>query len=245
MTPSGAAENLAAWHDTSVRALGLRPTTTESWWTCPTPAPNIYHTAISLRPSDGRRDATAMLDELRAHLDDPASGYVSVCDSWNEHDLTTVGLERRAQAPWLARPPGLLVDAAAATDLEIEGVHDNDTLAVFEETVVRGFGARMPVAPFDIHAPAILDDPAMSVFLGRVDGAPVSVAMAYVTEDLLGVYGVATVEAARRRGYADAMTRAALRVAPDRPAMLQPSAQAMAIYRRLDFADDGWFSHWT
>ena len=32
---------------------------------------------------------------------------------------------------------------------------------------VEGFGARMPIAPYDIHAPGILDDPAMHAFLGR------------------------------------------------------------------------------
>ena len=90
----------------------------------------------------------------------------------------------------------------------------------------------------------------MHVLLGRETGArqrgaAVAVAMGFVTNAVLGIYGVATVPAARRRGYASAMTIAALAVAPDRPAVLQPSAAALPLYRRLGFRDLGRFSHWT
>ena len=194
------------------------------------------------------------LRELRDHLHDPDSGYVSVCDSWNELPLEHLGLTRRAEGPWFVRPAGSFDDAEPSADgLTIEIVTTPPVLAEFEATVVTGFGARHPIAPFDIHAPGVLADPAMRLLLGRAsdarsgvaEGEPVAVSMAFVGAGLLGVYGVATVPSARRRGFAAAMTVAACSFAPELAAMLQPSAQALTIYRRLGFTDAGWFSHWT
>jgi predicted GNAT family acetyltransferase len=68
--------------------------------------------------------------------------------------------------------------------------------------------------------------------------------MAYVTDAVVGIYGVGTVPTHRRRGYAHALTAACLAIEPDRPAILQPSAAAASLYRRLDFVDVGPFTHW-
>ena len=248
-----AASTLASWHDVSVRALGWYPTTTEDWWSCPTPAPNIYHSAVSLRPGRKRRDRDRLRTGLRAHLDDPGSVAVSVCDSWDELGLDRLGLTRRAASVWSARPPGPVAPDAdpstrrRPTGLRIEHVTDDANLIDFERTVVLGFGARMAIAPFDIHGRGILADPAMHVLLGRAEdrAEAVAVSMAYVTPDVVGIYGVATVPGARGRGYATEMTIAALLTAPDRTAILQPSAEARSLYRRLGFTDIGSFSHWT
>jgi len=254
-TRRAAARNLAEWHHVSVRALGLRPRRTDAWWTCAIPAPNIYHSAVALRPAVDDADRDIIMRELRGHLDDPDSHYVSICDSWDELPLDVVGRQRRSRGPWCIRPPGAVEvrPLADADALGVEVVRDRDTLVEFERTVVEGFGARMPIAPFDIHAPQILDDPSMHLFLGRAKrelagvpaGHPVAVAMAYLTPELNGVYGVATVPLARGRGFATRITVAALEVAYDRPAMLQPSPEAQPIYRRLGFTDLGTFSHWT
>lgn len=243
-----AAANLAAWHDVSVRALGWHPVTTDAWWSCATPAPNIYHSAVSLRPATGRRDRERVRSGLRVHLDDPAGMSVSVCDCWDELELDRLGLTRRARSVWSARSPAPLPLADRhVRGLVIDRVTDCAALIEFEQTVVRGFGARQPIAPFDIHGPAILDDPVMHLFLGRAEDAaePVAVAMAFVSPSVLGIYGVATVPGARGRGYATAMTAEALSTDLSRPAVLQPSPAAHALYRRLGFTDIGEFSHWT
>ncbi len=268
-----AAANLVAWHDSSVRALGWRPFTTDAWWFCPTPAPNIYHCAISRRPARDRSDRTAIVKELDEHLHRPDSVHTSVCDSWNELALGRIGLDQRTISPWFARVAAPLPASPAASlaasptafgrELHIEEVRTAGDLAVFERTVVAGFGARFPLAPFDIHDPAILADPAMHVFLGTAVGEEderedddkddderrpreaVAVSMAYADGTLLGIYGVATVPAARRHGFATAMTRAALAVDLASPAVLQPSHAAEPLYRQLGFGAVGEFSHWT
>ncbi len=256
-----AARNLAAWHVSSVRALGWRPFTTDSWWFCPTPAPNIYHCAISLRQARDAPDRTAMVSELARHLRRPDSMHVSVCDSWNELPLARIGLDQRSVGPWFARagapvpaPPHVSDDDRQA--LTITEVRTPGDLAVFERTVIEGFGARFPLAPFDIHDPAILDDHAMHAFLGWTSAGgrrstpepvpePVSVSMAYVDGGLIGVYGVATVPGARGRGFATAITVAALAVDPATDAVLQPSRSAESLYRHLGFVAAGEFSHWS
>ena len=84
----------------------------------------------------------------------------------------------------------------------------------------------------------------MHVLLGRVDGEIAGGAMAYVTDDLLGIYGVGIVPGHRGHGHATALTTAALALAPDRPAVLQPSAEAENLYRRIGFTEIGRFTHW-
>lgn len=238
-----AAANVAAWHDASVRALDAATQRTDGWWSYAAAAPNIYFTAVSLaaQPDDGGAAARRF---VRRHLDQPGGGYVCVCDSWDELALEDLGLQRRSRGRWCVRPAGPLRSAEPPDDLVVERVRDASSLATFEATMVRGFGARFPLAPFEIHAPGILDDPAMHVFLGRQRDEPVAVSMAYETPDMLGIYGVATVGSARGNGFATAMTRVALAVDPMRTAMLQPTIEAWPIYVRLGFVDVGSFSHW-
>lgn len=236
------AANVAAWHESSVRALHAPSHRSDRWWSYATATPNIYFTAISLAPP--RDDGREALTFAQSHLDDPAGGHVCVCDSWDDLPLDALGLERKTRGRWCVRLAAPLPQAPAPDGLEIERVHDARALAEFEHTMVAGFGARFPLAPFDIHAPGILDDTAMHVFLGRYDGRAVSVSMAYETRDVLGVYGVATIVDARGQGFGTAMTRAALAVDPGRTAMLQPSVEAWPIYEALGFVDIGSFSHW-
>ena len=141
---AAAAANVAAWHDVCVRAIGLRPRMTDRWWTCPTPAPNIYHTAISLRPARNRRDRAAMLDELADHVEHPDSAHLSVCDSWDELPADRLGLQRRGNGPWFARPPGPLPEMtdprppAALEDRSGRGCGGTDRLRGDGRRRVRG-----------------------------------------------------------------------------------------------------------
>lgn len=236
-----AAANLAAWHDSSLRALGLRPRTTDQWWTCATPAPNIFYTAVSLRRE---REPGELHAELLVHLDDPAGTHLAVCDSFGALDLRPLGLAPRATLPWYARDPGPLPDDPP-TGLEVTLVQDPADLAVWEDAAVRAFGVRQPVAPSDIHHPAILDDPAMHVLAGRADGEIVAVAMAYRFASVVGVYGVGTLPPHRGRGYARAITRAAVATGSDRAAILQPTTEAAPLYRTLGFRAIGEHTHWA
>jgi ribosomal protein S18 acetylase RimI-like enzyme len=249
-----AAANLAGWHDCSVRALGFAASAGRWWWLAPTPSPWIYFTAIELRHPASGRERRAARTELERHLEDPAGSFEAVCDSFGDLDLASLGLARRANGLWYARPPGAppRLDPPP-TGLAITEVTERTDLAAFEAATCAAFNAPPPVTPFDIHAPAILDDPAMHVLIARLAsservgdgvGDVVAGAMAYVADGVVGIYGVGTVPGHRRSGYATALTNACVALAPDRPATLQPSAEAAALYRRLGFVEVGRFSHW-
>ena len=68
--------------------------------------------------------------------------------------------------------------------------------------------------------------------------------MGFAEAGVLGVYGVATVPEARRRGIATALTRGRWWHAPALPAVLQPSPMAEGMYPRLGFRRFTTFRSW-
>ncbi|MHB8234095.1 MAG: GNAT family N-acetyltransferase [Solirubrobacteraceae bacterium] len=84
--------------------------------------------------------------------------------------------------------------------------------------------------------------PHIAAFVAYLDGAPVACAMTLVSHGVAGVFYVATVEKARRRGLGDALTRMAARTGFDlgaRAAWLGASEMGADLYRRIGFADLG------
>ncbi len=245
-----AVDNLIGWHDVSIGALGFSTALGPHWWTSPTPAPWIYFTAIQRRALAGRRAHHEAEAELGVHLDDPRGGFQAVCASFADLDLGggSVGLTLRTRGLWYARPtgpgPASSSPDADQTDLVIEAVAGPGPLAEYESATSAAFGGPAPVTPGDVHAPGILAEPGMHVLVGRRDSRVVAGAMAYVSAEVIGLYGVGTVPGHRGRGYATALTRAALALASDRPAVLQPSPAAARLYRRLGFGEIGAFTHW-
>jgi hypothetical protein len=160
-------------------------------------------------------------------------------------DLRDLGFSVHERGRWFLRPSGPGPEATAPPELSIESVTDAETLREFEVASIEGFESPglHRIRPLGLHAPAILDDPRMRVFVGRVDGRAVAAAMAYVGDSIVGVYGVATLPDRRRRGYGQAMAwRATLSAAL--PAMLQPSPMAEATYRRMGYGEIGRFLNW-
>lgn len=246
------ARNLGAWHQSSLDALGWAASFGDRWWTGVLPSPTIYHSAIALAPAPRRRSSRRHLRELRALFANDAALYHSVCDPWNQLDLEPFGLTRHAVSPWFARPAGTVEPGGAGDerdvsidDLSITAVTERSELLLFEQTMARAFEVPVLIPPFGVHAPPILDDPSMHVFLGRLDGDPVVVAMACRAAGVLGIYGVGTVTEHRGRGLATRMMRHLLTIDASLPTTLQPSRMAESMYRKLGFEPIGDFAHWT
>ena len=84
--------------------------------------------------------------------------------------------------------------------------------------------------------------PHIAAFVAYLDGAPVSCAMTLVSHGVAGVFYVATVERARRRGLGDSLTRTAARAGFQlgaRAAWLGASEMGADLYRRIGFTDLG------
>jgi ribosomal protein S18 acetylase RimI-like enzyme len=84
--------------------------------------------------------------------------------------------------------------------------------------------------------------PHIAAFVAYLDGAPVSCAMTLVSHGVAGVFYVATVASARRRGLGDALTREATCSGFElgaRAAWLGASEMGADLYRRIGFSDLG------
>ena len=221
----------AGWHTSWLRALGVPSKQDATTWRALDRPPLIYFAGIALGPN------------LPAELLAGAPG--SVCDPWQTLDLEPHGFRVWRTEPWYFRPPGN-VEAESPPELELVEVSTPEEVHEFEAVSVRGFGSEDDtIAPGTYHPPEVLDDNAMRMFIGRVDGRPVAAAMGYRMDDVVGVFGVATVASARRRGYGTALTCAAMLPDTGLPSILAPSPQGAALYRRLGFEPVGALNIWS
>jgi GNAT superfamily N-acetyltransferase len=130
-----------------------------------------------------------------------------------------------------------VIAAQAPAGLEIRPVTDAAGIDVHRETVTAGFGSH-PAVAWGTACPDLLDRPGCVVYVGYADGAPVVSGLGWRTGRTIGVYSIATIESARRRGYGAAMTA---RVVADGVAggcdvaVLQASEMGRPIYERLGF----------
>ena len=84
----------------------------------------------------------------------------------------------------------------------------------------------------------IINDPDVALFIGYLDGTPVSTSMSFRTGAVVGVYNVGTAAVARRRGIGWAMTAAAIVAGANAGATvatLQSSAMAASMYEAHGF----------
>ena len=226
------AEAVAGWHGAWLTALGLRSAADAGAWRALDRPPHIYFSAITLRP-DTRAEAVA-----------ESAG--AVCDSWQTIDLARAGFRDWRHEPWFLRAPSELSADATPAELEVVRVTGAQEVEELEAISVRGFGNEDDtIEPGAIHPPAILDDPRMVLWLGRVDGRPVGAAMSYRSDEAVGIFGVTTIAAMRRRGYGTALTRAAMLVDTGLPSVLAPSPEGESVYRRLGFGHVGELRIWS
>jgi ribosomal protein S18 acetylase RimI-like enzyme len=167
-----------------------------------------------------------------------------------EATYTAHGIERFAA--WVHES-----DRAMQTDLERRGYSVETTTRAMGLTIE---SVQVPEPPLDLVSPdwdehlriagvpggflAGVDRDAFHVVVGRVDGVGVATALAYDFQRDRGIYNVATVERARRRGLGTALTRALMRDAVDRgceTASLQATPMAERLYSAIGFRNLGRF----
>jgi hypothetical protein len=225
------AEAYAGWHGSWLTALGLRWERGHGLWRAVDRPPYIYLAGITLHP-DVSSDAVASVPG-------------SVGDVWQTLDLEPYGLSVWRKEPWYYRPAGA-APGEPPPELEIVVVRTPEEVFELEAVSVRGFGGEDDtIEPGTFHPPAVLDDDAMHMFIGRVDGQPVGAAMGYRFDGAVGIFGVTTIASARRRGYGAALTRAAMLTDSGLPSVLAPSDMGASMYRSLGFQAVGELTIWS
>ena len=235
-----AAANLAGWHDSSLRALGLECERDAALWRASMPGPSVYFCAVTLGSGERTDDHLEGIEELAGtHPSVP----LTVCDSFNALDLAPLGFERLRTGTWMVRKPADPQRRPFPADLVIERVITPGQLAEWEAASAMGFGSPAPT-PGSLHGAGILSDARMQVFAGKVDGKVVAGSMGYLTERVNGVYGVSTIPGHRRRGYAEWLTWRAILGRPHQPTILQPGEESEPLYHRMGFEPMGQYTAW-
>lgn len=242
------AANFADWHETSLRALDRTIRRSDSLWSCENGPGIIYLMAIT---QGARDDEAQQLRQVLEFAGRRAGEQIVIADTWDSLGLSGHGF---SPSPYGAindffwRPAGPVANPSETpTGFTVELVIDQDGLRDYEHISLRGFESEErldPLGAFGVHAVGILDDPRMHTYVGRLNGEPVSGAMAYVSDNVVGVYGVATPPEHRRQGYGEAVTRAAFGSAPELPAWLAPSPMATPMYQCLGFGSIGQYTAW-
>jgi GNAT superfamily N-acetyltransferase len=110
-------------------------------------------------------------------------------------------------------------------------------IALHRQVVSAGFGSD-PAVAVGTACPDLLGRPDCVVYVGFADGSPVASALGWRTGRTIGVYSIATVPSARRRGYGAAMTARVVADGIDAGcdvAALQASEMGRPIYERQGF----------
>ena len=147
------------------------------------------------------------------------------------YDLVGVPVPGMALAPILESRP-------LPKGLTVERVGDADSLDRFARVASVGFGFPEE-AGVQMLTPAFLNRPEVQAFLGKLDGEVVATSQLLVSGAIAGIYWVSTLASARRRGFGEAITWAAVasgRRAGCTIASLQASAMGRPVYARMGFA---------
>ena len=145
--------------------------------------------------------------------------------------------------------PGMAVDLQSLNEtlspppgLAVEPVTTMDTMKQWCDAFVAGFGLPDSVRDvfLDLTRSLGLDAPAPRPYIGWLDGEPVAISTLFLGAGVAGIYNVATVPEARRKGIGTAMTLAPLRHARAlgyRIGVLFASEMGAGVYRRLGFQE--------
>lgn len=196
--------------------------------------------------SDPRVDAAEVVARATEFFAAESTGFIVLVRRPDDDDIERAALAAGFRAAWtersmtIERPP-----SAGATPDEVEVRVVADASAVVDYGRVVALANDDPGererAPLLFHDETILA-PHIAAFVAYLGAEPVACAMTLVSHRVAGVFYVATVEHARRRGLGDALTRMAARAGFEMgagTAWLGASEMGAGLYRRIGFEDVG------
>jgi ribosomal protein S18 acetylase RimI-like enzyme len=206
--------------------------------------PSSYLTvAIRLDP---RVDAATVVARATEFFADEPTGFIVVVRRPDDEDLERAALAAGFRAGWTER--AMAIDAPPAPggvpdDIEVRVVEEASTVVDYGRvvTLANDDPGERERAPLLFHDETIIA-PHIAAFVAYRGSEPVACAMTLVSHRVAGVYYVATIENARRRGLGDALTRLAARTGFELgadAAWLGASEMGAGLYRRIGFHDLG------
>jgi ribosomal protein S18 acetylase RimI-like enzyme len=208
------------------------------------PAVNVVGIARFTSSNVDRRigDVLAWFGQRRM----PTGWWVSERDAPPDLDarLGARGFAFEEATPLMVADLADIAPGPALPGVEIGRVGDEASYRLACATMAEGFGAppelgdafaAMSVLGFDDAAPS-------RTYLARLDGVPAATSLGFAVDGLLGVFNVATLDHARRRGIGRAVTLAAMidgAARGARSAVLQSSEAGHHVYESLGFRDVG------
>jgi GNAT superfamily N-acetyltransferase len=238
------AANNAEYWELPVRRMGRPRARWDDAWAADPGLANPYpNSATLLRPMTAE-SVGDLLERLNGFYDSAPGGPWILWSPWATPDLRSRGFIPIGQPPLMVLPPrGFTLPEPAG--LEIVEVEDGVTLDDWQRVLVEGYPApelRDAERPF--YDPRVLGGP-LRLWVGYAGGRPVSCASAFLDEEAIGVYAVATVPEARGRGYGAALTDRAATCVPSLPAWLTASELGWPVYARLGFVEVARYTLWV
>jgi ribosomal protein S18 acetylase RimI-like enzyme len=173
-------------------------------------------------------------------------GHIVLVREPDDADLAQVALIAGYTPAWTEQPMALYKPPEPSPltgDIDVHVVSTTEQVLAYGKVVAEANDdpGERERAGLLFHDRTILA-PHIAAFVAHLDGAPASCAMTLVSHGVAGVFYVATVENARRRGLGDALTRMAARAGfalGARAAWLGASDMGAGLYRRIGFSDLG------
>jgi len=214
---------------------------TSQMWMAYCPRGTVFHNMVMVREDIDADVVLAATGEVYGGRRAPFSIWIrDHADTALEAQLRERGFSDFTSMPGMALlgDPGTV---CAPPDLEIRPAVDEQGRCDFLEVVADAYatyGAPRSYAEDAFHALESVCAPHVQAFVGYLGKAAVAAAAVYVTHQVAGIGWVGTVSEQRRRGYAEAVTWAAIREGFRRGASfanLQASPMGAPIYERMGF----------
>ncbi len=196
-----------------------------------------FNRAFLKKPDGDLSAAIARAEAHFARLELPF--FFTVRSDWEDRcaaALRGAGYEPQGGAPAMLLDP-VRDGSQEIAGLDIARVRSAQELVPFQETAFEGFGLPVQFGRLFLTE-QLLAAPGAELYLGRVDGEPVSTSCLVPSSGVAGVYWVATLETHRGRGLGEALTWAAVRggqLKGCRAASLQASEMGEPVYKRMGF----------
>ena len=200
---------------------------------------------LSQIPEDKADEVITSIIARYEEIDKPWKWWVGpTCkpDNLPEY-LERHGLEYGGDTPYMAVELDKLNDVDVPDELEIRRLEDSETLRLWSKAVATGYGYPKLVDEFyAVESHESLWLPHRRRYVGFSDGVPVCGSCVLDDLGVAGIYYVATVPEARRRGFATAITLAPLKDSSKlgvKVGVLHPSPMGYGVYKRIGFKDIG------